>query len=44
MRGYLRIVSFEAIPQIIPSETGRMIPEDGWYQISDDTDLKRDIR
>ena len=29
----------------LPSETDRVIPdEDGWYRISDDTDLKRDIR
>ena len=29
----------------LPSETDIVIPdEDGWYRISDDTDLKRDIR
>jgi len=29
----------------LPSETDRVIPdEDSWYRISDDTDLKRDIR
>ena len=44
MRGYLRLVSFEAIPQIVPSEMGGMIPEDDWYQISDEAKLKLDIR
>ena len=29
----------------LPSETDRVIPdEDGWYRISDDTDMKRDIK
>ena len=28
----------------LPSETDRVIPEDGWYQISDKANLKLDIR